>query len=242
MTRRRIPALPALLRRAITVAIASVGALAVLASGPAPLAQATPSLATEATRFEFASLNRTYVMEDSVMDPVATGGVTVAMTSPTSTLILRGHRLDLTPVGDGSYRARMAVDFMGKGALEADILTGDRLLSEMTDEVVVPRQEVELDGRISFLRTTAGWDITAHELPAQVTLDIRSRLIGQLYTTCASMGVFLGLDCDGLDQSLSRVEVPLPKAGSVFELPAALLSAEEVARLDAYLGTVPPEG
>lgn len=228
-------------RRRTLPLLAGLLTLAALAPGPAPSAQGTPPLATEVTRFEFASLNRTYSMEDSAMDPVETGGLTVAMTSPSNVLILKGHRLDLTPAGDGTYRAHMAVDFLGKGDLEADIMSGGRLLSELADEVVVPRQQVELGGRISFLRTSSGWDVTAHELPRQVTLDIRSRLIGQLYTTCASMGVFLGIDCDGLDQSLSRVDVPLPEAGSVFELPAALLTAEEVARLDAYLGTSPPE-
>lgn len=228
---RTLPRPPRRLPRSARLALVLA---ATLLAAPAADA-ATPS--PEARTFEFESLNRSYQMEDSEIAPVTRGGVTIDLTSPSNILVLRSHDLALIPLGDGTYRARVGIDFLGKGDLVADLSSGGRALSTLNDEVVVPRQSVVIDGRVSFERTATGWDITAHELPGQVQLDIRSRLIDQLYSTCASMSLFLGLDCDGLDRSLSRVDVPLPRPGSVFFLPASMLSPGEVELLDRYLGT-----
>ena len=193
--------------------------------------------ATERRVFAFDRLNRSYAMDDSQMRPVQQGPVTIHLSSPRNALVLRQHSVGLTPLGDGTHEASIVLDFLGSGDLVADVVTEAGTSSRLDDLVIVPRQTIRLDGRVRFARVPGGWDVTALRLPKQVEIDIQSRLAGSLVTMCGQMGLFLGLDCDGLDRSLSRVEVPMPEAGSVFFLPEEELSASEVHTLEAYLGS-----
>jgi hypothetical protein len=221
-------------RRGLLAALAAGLLLAAGAALLGPASAASPEVAP--ARFSFDSLNRAYHLEDSDVAPVRQGPVTIHMTSPRNALILKDHSVTLTPHGDGSYLASVGIDLMGSGDLVADLVTDAGTSSRLEDVVIVPRQQVRLDGRVRFARVPDGWDVTALSLPREVKLDIQSRLAGNLVTLCGQMAVFLGLDCDGLDRSLSRVGVPLPEAGSVFFLPEEDLSPAEVAALDAYLG------
>lgn len=211
---------------------AGAALLAVLGASSAPVDAAADAAATV---FQFDRLNRSYQMDDSEVAPVRQGPVTIHLSSPRNTLVVKGHSVSLRPLGDGLYQASVGLDFMGSGDLTADLVTDAGTSSRLEDLVVMPRQTVRVDGQVSFLRVAGGWDVTAHSLPPEVKVDIQSRLAGSLVTVCSQMAVFLGLDCDGLDRSLSRVEVPLPAAGSVFHLPEEELTADEVARLEAYL-------
>jgi hypothetical protein len=186
--------------------------------------------------FQFQSLNRAYEMDDSKVAPVRQGPLTIHLKAPRNTLIIRSHSLTLRPMGDGTYRASVGVDLMGSGDLIADLVTDVGTSSRLEDLVVLPRQRMDLDARLRFERVSGGWDVTALALPARVELDIQSRLAGSLVSLCDQMAVFLGLDCGGIDRALSRVEVPLPEAGSVFYLPEAELTPAEAAAFDAYLG------
>jgi len=206
------------------------------ATAPAPETRGAPGART----FEFESLNRTYQMDDSQMAPVQQGPITIRLSSPSNALVVRNHSVVLRPLGDGSYRASVGLDFLGKGDLVADFETQSGQSSRLEDLVVVPPQTLHLDGRIRFARVADGWDVTALALPEQVEIDIRSQLANSLITLCSQMAVFLGLDCDGLDRSLTRVAVSLPPPGSIFHLPASDLTRDEAARLDTYLGFSPP--
>ena len=221
-------------RRGLLAALAAGLLLAAGAALLGPASAASPEVAP--ARFSFDSLNRAYHLEDSDVAPVRQGPVTIHMTSPRNALILKDHSVTLTPHGDGSYLASVGIDLMGSGDLVADLVTDAGTSSRLEDVVIVPRQELRLDGRVRFARVPGGWDVTALSLPGEVELDIQSRLAGNLVSLCGQMAVFLGLDCDGLDRSLSRVEVPLPEPGSVFFLPEEDLSPAEAAALDAYLG------
>lgn len=221
-------------RRSLLALCAAGLALAAGAALLGPASAASPE--TAPARFTFDSLNRAYHLEDSQVAPVRQGPVTIHMTSPRNSLILKDHSVTLTPQGDGTYQASIGVDLMGSGDLVADLVTGAGTSSRLEDVVIVPRQQVRLDGRVRFARVPGGWDVTALSLPPEVEVAIQSRLAGNLVSLCGQMAVFLGLDCDGLDRSLSRVEVPLPEAGSVFFLPEEDLSPAEAAALDAYLG------
>jgi len=227
-----VPRPPA--RRGLVAVLAAAAALAAGAALLGPASAASPGASP--ARFSFDSLNRTYQLEDSGVAPVRQGPVTIHMSSPRNSLILKGHSVTLTPHGDGTYGASVGIDLMGSGDLVADLVTDAGTSSRLEDVVIVPRQELRLDGRVRFARVPGGWDVTALSLPGEVKLAIQSRLAGNLVTLCGQMAVFLGLDCDGLDRSLSRVEVPLPEAGSVFFLPEDDLSPAEAAALDAYLG------
>lgn len=214
--------------------LAACLAMALALGAPSPRADAA-AVGPAATVFQFDRLNRSYQMDDSQVAPVRQGPVTIHLSSPRNTLVVRGHSLALRPLGDGLHEASVGLDFLGSGDLTADLVTAAGTSSRLEDLVVVPRQTVQVDGQVSFARVPGGWDVTAHSLPSRVAVDIRSRLAGSLVTMCGQMALFLGLDCDGLDRSLSRVEVPLPEAGSVFHLPEEELTADEVARLEAYL-------
>lgn len=207
-----------------------------LAAAPAERTTAAATPATTPARFSFDSLNRTYHFDDSDLAPVRQGPVTIHLSSPRNVLILKDHSVTLVPLSDGTFRASVGVDLLGSGDLVANLVTAAGTSSRLEDLVVVPRQTVRLDGRVRFSRVADGWDVTALSLPRQVEIDIQSRLAGSLVSLCGQMAVFLGLDCDGLDRSLSRAEVPLPEPGSVFFLPEEDLSAAEAATLDAYLG------
>ncbi len=210
---------------------------AALVAGLVPaLGAAAPGAASAPRSFEFESLNRTYRMDDSEMAPVQQGPITIQLSSPSNAVVVRNHSLALQPLGDGSYQASVGLSLLGKGDLVADFVTASGTSSRMEDLVVVPPQTLRVDGRIRFARVADGWDVTALTLPQQIEIAIQSKLANSVVTLCSQMAVFLGLDCDGLDRSLSRVALPLPPPGSVFHLPAADLSPEEAARLDSYLG------
>lgn len=214
---------------------AALGLAALALFVPAGRVDAAAAADSGATTFQFDSLNRSYQMDDSAVAPVRQGPVTIHLSSPRNTLVVKGHSLSLRPLGDGVHEASVGLDFMGSGDLTADLVTDAGTSSRMEDLVVMPRQTLQVEGQVSFQRVPGGWDVTAHRLPPRVNIAIQSRLAGNLVTVCGQMAVFLGLDCDGLDRSLSRVEVPLPAAGSVFHLPEGELTASEVAELEAYL-------
>lgn len=220
--------------RLVLASAAASAALAVLFGALAPGAGAAEP--PEPGFFQFESLNRAYEMDDSEMAPVRQGPVTIHLSSPRNALVLRSHSVTLRPLGDGTYRALVGVEFLGSGDLVAILATDAGTSSRLEDLVVVPRQRLDLDGRVRFERVASGWDVTALSLPAKIGIDIQSRLAGSLVTLCDQMAVFLGLDCGGMERALSRVEVPLPEPGSVFFLPEAELTAAEVAAFDRYLG------
>jgi hypothetical protein len=194
--------------------------------------------AAEAAPIVFPSLNGKYSMNGTQIEPIRRGALTIHLSSPSNVLVIRGHSLELEPLPDGTYRSRVTVEFQGKGDLVARFETPNGTTSSpMQDELVVPRQTLELEGRVRFHRVPDGWEVTALELPEMTRIDIRSRVAISLVTTCEQLAAFLGLDCAGLDQALSRVEVPLPEPGTVFFLEEADLTPEEARRLDDYLGS-----
>lgn len=229
-----------LARRPAAAALIVMLALPLLAVAGAGEAAAQSSEAAERRVFAFDRLNRSYRMDDSEMRPVEQGPVTIHLASPRNSLVLKDHSVALTPLGDGTHETSIVLDFLGSGDLVADLVTEGGTSSRLDDLVIVPRQAVRLDGRVRFARVPGGWDVTALRLPKVVPISIQSRLVGNLVTMCGQMGVFLGLDCDGLDRSLSRIEVPMPEAGSVFFLPEEELTTDEARALDAFLGTAPP--
>lgn len=222
-------------QRPLRIAALTIAALTALSALGAFVAPAADAASAERRVFAFDRLNRSYEMDDSRMAPVEQGPVTINLSSPRNSLVLRDHSVALTPLGDGTHEASIVLDFLGSGDLVADVVTGAGSSSRLDDLVIVPRQAIRLDGRVRFVRVADGWDVTALSLPRQVEIGIQSRLAGSLVTMCGQMALFLGLDCDALDRSLSRVAVPMPEAGSVFFLGEEELTAAEVRSLEAFL-------
>lgn len=234
--------------------MAALGSLAVLLAAAVlawPVAAgdgggaANPTRATRgeptagARSFRFESLNRSYSMDGSDIAPVQQGPITIHLSSPRNVLIVKKNRLVLEPVGDGTYRSWVSIDLLGSGDLIARFDTGNGAGAPMEDRVVLPPQTVDLAGRVRFHRTPSGWEVTALSLPDETQVTIQSRVVTSLVNACEQLSAFLGLECGGLQSSLTRVAVPLPKPGSVFLLEESDLTPDEVRLLDQYLGTAP---
>lgn len=199
----------------------------------ATLLAATPLAAVE---LEFTRLNRTYDNLVAVAPPYESGPLRVEMRSPEQKVTLRGHRLRLTRLDDGSWRAELEADFLGKGWLVADVAVG-ALSRRLEDELILPPQKLALAGRVKLARAADGYRFIALELPAKAAIELRSRLGVQVINLCdrASLLTLGALDCTGVDRGLSRVEVPLPPAGSEFFLAESELADADRAALDALL-------
>ncbi|HVR28951.1 MAG TPA: hypothetical protein VMS86_05395 [Thermoanaerobaculia bacterium] len=188
-----------------------------------------------ADEFEFSRLNRTYGQFVEDLAPVVLGPMEVTLRSPEHQLDLVGHRAVLEPAADGSHRVRVSIELSGRGKLDA-VLRAAGLEGRLADDLELPLQTLELVGRIRLERHAGGYDITLVEAPASVEVQIESRLAGRLVPLCRQMAlVLVRFDCAALDDSLSRVQVPIPGPGAEFLLPIDELTPEERRRLDAYL-------
>ncbi|HSM51493.1 MAG TPA: hypothetical protein VLA75_08835 [Thermoanaerobaculia bacterium] len=199
-----------------------------------------PALALPAAGgdFSFSRFNRSYQDLVSEAPPYEAGGLVLRLRSPSQTLILQSHLLSLEPAGDGTWRAALVASFLGKGRLIADLDLGGAT-QRLEDELVVPRQQIELAARVRIERRADGYRFEALELPPSLPVEIRSQLGNSLLALCETAALFsLGsLDCAALERRLQQVDVPLPPPGPGAELflPLADLTAEERTAFDAFL-------
>ena len=136
---------------------------AILCWGSAAAARAEGAASTEPRTFELESLNRRYSMPDSEFAPVRQGPITVHLSSPTNLLTLLANSVRFEPLGDGTYRTRVTIDFLGRGDVVAVFETPAGSSSRTEDKLIAPRQTVHLDGRVRFHRTPTGWEVTLPE-------------------------------------------------------------------------------
>jgi hypothetical protein len=204
---------------------------------------AAAALAAESSRhLELPRLNQTYRDLAPEVLPVQSGAVRVLLRSESNQLTVRSHGLEIEPLPAGDYRMRARVSVLGKALVTAVIEAGG-FPGELEDEILLPLQEVVVEGRATVRRVAGGYEITPLELPATVDLAIQSRLARQVVSTCETLSILMGgLECAGFEQSLSIVRLPLPEAGSPQLLDAAYLSAEERTQIDAALGLPAPTG
>lgn len=206
---------------------------------PAPAGLAAPS--ADPMAFTFPRLNRTY--EDVVREisPVEAGPMTVRTSSPSQTLILSSHRLELTPLGAGEHAARVSFRFSGSGSVVAELDVAGVPGGRLEDEVTIPDQTRRLEGRLRLARAEDGFTVTALELPPYLEVEIESRLAGRLVKLCRNLTLFLAgrSSCDELDASLSRPRFRLPPPGDESFLPDSELTEEERRLLMAYLEKSP---
>lgn len=203
-----------------------------LASGPA----AAASGPTDRLDLELSRLNRTYVDAVEELPPAGVGGLVVRLESPESTVTLLSHRVELRPAEDGLHRFRLEVEVEGRGRVEVHVETAGAGV-RLEDEVVVPRQRRQIEGRCRIERDEAGYLLTPTELPRVVRVELESRLAGRLVAWCGQMSVFLplGVECVLFERLFRQAPVPLPAPGETLLLPYEELTPEERAALDAYL-------
>jgi hypothetical protein len=187
--------------------------------------------------FEFERLNRSYSDVAPGIVPITEGMVDVRLSSPNHQLTVIDHALRLEPGQGGVHTGELRVEFEGRGLLVADIDVAG-FGTRMQDQVAVPRQVANLEGRISLKRAPGGYQVILEELPAHLAIRIESDLAVRVVATCENT-VRLSqadIDCSGLDRKLSRVVFPLPRSGEVYLLEEAELTPAERQQLDAYLG------
>lgn len=220
------------MHRTTRLALAFALVLSTVASAPARSAPA-PELRVELDRF-----NRSYEDPLPGILPVERAGLHVALSSPHQVLVLQHHLLVLTPLGDGTHHADLTLDFMGKGDLIADVTVG-KLSKRMETEVLVPPQSHQLAARVRIRRDAGSYIVTPLELPPTLVSTIESPLGNRMIDWCQNMALvpFMAIDCDGLEQALTRAAVPLPPAGQELVVPAEQLTEEERRAIDDYLTT-----
>lgn len=185
--------------------------------------------------FEFAKLNRVYSQFVDQLEPVVLGPVEVLLRSPRHQLQLSRHHAWLEPAAEGTHRIRVEIELQGSGTIDA-VLRAAGLEGKLEDELTLPLQTLQMDGRIRLARSPTGWQIALVEAPESVEVVIQSQLAGRLVPVCRQMAlVLVNFDCGALEQALSRIQVPLPAPGTEFLLPIEEVSPEEAKALDRYL-------
>jgi hypothetical protein len=201
------------------------------------VSQVEGSASNQGQYFEFEGVNGLYSNPDPPINPVRQGSVTVTLRSPSNQVRLHSHRLRLVPLGGGTHGAFLDVEIEGQGDVVADLALAGTV-TQLNDEVEIPRQRLHLFGEIQLRREAEGYRVIAVELQPTVRVEVRSRLAGSLAGTCRGFSRILPLavDCNGLEQALAQAAVPLPDPGETFLLPNALLSDQDRQELDRYLG------
>jgi hypothetical protein len=210
------------------------------AAGQLPGRAGAPFVATPG-EFRFARLNRGYREIAPEILPLEEGPLTVRLSSPRNDLIVRSHLLRLEPGAGNSYSAELRVEFMGKGWLVADVEAAG-LSTRLEDEVLVPPQAVEMEGRVRLRRVRGGYEVVAEQLPRRMGVRIQSGIGRRIVNFCDRVSALplTALDCPALEQSLTRAVVPLPPAGESFLLADADLTPQDRQQLDAYLSAALP--
>lgn len=192
--------------------------------------------AGDSIAIEFPRFNDTFRDMTPEIMPVASGGLTILLSSPTNSLTVRHHEVELESLGGNSYRFRGMVDLMGKADLIAEFSAG--MPGRVEDQVLLPIQRLELEGEVEIVRVAEGYDITTRVLPEEVEIAMQSRLGNQLLSLCDVLSILTGGDCSGLAAAFGRMRLPLPPPGETYRLAAETLTAEEREILDDYLSSV----
>ncbi|HYU32227.1 MAG TPA: hypothetical protein VEW48_08685 [Thermoanaerobaculia bacterium] len=179
-------------------------------------------------------LNRSYSEMAPDILPVIEGPLSVRLSSPRNQITVRRHLLRLEPGAGGSHSADLSIEFQGKGWLVADVEAGP-MATRLQDEVLVPPQVAEIQGRVRIRRVQGGYGITPEQLPERLGVRIQSGIGRKIVNVCDGASVLLDLDCPSLEQSLSRAVIPLPAAGEEYLLEDAEITPAERSQLDDYL-------
>jgi hypothetical protein len=187
-------------------------------------------------QFRFERLNRGYSEVAPEILPIEEGPVTIRLSSPRNNLIVRNHLLRLEPGAGNSYSADLRIEFMGKGWLVADVEVAGAS-TRFQDEVLVPPQALEMQGRVRMRRVRGGYEVTPEQLPRRVGVRIQSGVGRKIVNLCDGVSAlpFTSVDCASLEQTLTRAVVPLPAPGESFLLEDADLTPQDRQQLDGYL-------
>jgi hypothetical protein len=188
------------------------------------------------TELSLSRLNRVYEDVAGETPPLRLDPVTVRLSSPHQTVLLKENRIRLEPLGGDRFAVSVELDLLGKGDLIAEVdLAGTS--QTFTDEVLLPPQSISVEGVVRLSRLEGGYRIVIERLPEDVRVTIRSRLVGDVLGLCAGAALLsLGsLDCDPVAEALERPRLPLPGPGSELFLSDEDLTDEDRRVLDGLL-------
>lgn len=170
--------------------------------------------------------------------PVEIGAIVVKLTSPSHTLEVLEHGLELQPLEIGVTAARLRLRYRGTGRILAEMEVGS-LPARLEDQVELPEQVTDIAGSFEIMPQQGGYLVTVRELPSHVNLQVDSRLGGQLVLLCRGLAVLAwgGIDCNSLSVAFSSLRLPLPAPGKTYNVAAAALTEVERSQLDAYLAS-----
>lgn len=213
-----------------------------LAGLAAAAALGSPAAAGAGPReFTFPSANRLYPDLAAAAAPVSWGPLTVRLASPKAAVRVTAHRLRLTPLPDGTYRVWGEATFSAAGTAVAEIEAGG-MTHRQTDDLLLPRQTREAEGRVRISLAQGAYWVTAIESPPSVELHLRSGLARDLVAWCegAPLLALVGAECRGLERPLTHATVPLPPPGTTYRIPFAELAPADREELDRYLAANRP--
>lgn len=217
-------------RSALRLALAALLCLAAL-----PVAAAEPT-----AEMRFVKLNRTYSDFVGELAPIGEEGLSVLLQSPRQAMVLRDHRIRLTPLpgGGGRFAGEVELDIQGKGELIADVTIGP-IVRRLNDELLVPPQTLRLASAVVIRRVTDGYEITPETLPTRIEVAVQSQSINQILALCDQAATLtLGaVDCSGLGRALTRPAVPLPGGGGTLHLADDHLTDSDRRWLDLLIGS-----
>ncbi|MEO8274583.1 MAG: hypothetical protein ABI639_00075 [Thermoanaerobaculia bacterium] len=224
----------------LRAALVTVAGLFAAVAPPVAAQTFTPTPAD----FRFESLNRSYTDFIHELSPIEEGGMTIQLTSPSQTLLLRDHRIRLYPVSaepDGEFSGQVELDVQGKGGMIIDLAMGP-IARRITDEIVIPPQTIRLAGRVRIQRVGDGYEVVPERLPKTVEVTMQSKGINQILALCDQAATLTmgAVDCSGLAAALTKPGIPIPGGDLTFHLGDDVLSAADRARLDALLPPPPP--
>ncbi|MEM8994769.1 MAG: hypothetical protein AAGF23_08260 [Acidobacteriota bacterium] len=189
-----------------------------------------------ADEVEIAIMNGVYENLDAGLVPFRQGPVTLLIRSPEHQLQVHANRLILERRADGTLDAAFEADVEGWGQLIVDVQAAGSSTT-FEDRVDVPRQWLRTRGEVGLERAEGGWNVTFHDyVHDAVGVQIKSAVSAQVVDTCRTL-VSLGfavIDCDGVQASLTRIQVPLPERGSTFLIRRELLREEEAELFDRF--------
>lgn len=210
-----------------------LGALLCFAARPIAAAEPTAEM-------RFVKLNRTYSDFVGELAPIGEEGLSVLLQSPRQAMILRDHRIRLTPLpgGRGRFAGEVELDIQGKGELIADVTIGP-IVRRLNDELLVPPQTLRLASTVVICRVADGYEITPETLPARIEVAVQSQSLNQILALCDQAATLtLGaVDCSGLGRSLTRPAVPLPGGGGTLHLSDDELTDNDRLWLDTLIGS-----
>jgi len=206
----------------MTTPLATLLALALLAQ-PAP----------DEAAIELAFLKGTFAGAETEARPIERGSLKIRVSSPSYELEVYRNLFTFVRAEEGLLDAAVEAELEGGGQLVARIEAAGSV-TPFTDELTLPRQVLEIEGKIRLERTEGGYTVTLVELPETVELEVRSRALEQIDAACTALAAlpFVPVNCSGLASALSRARLPLPEPGETIFLDAAKLTGEERAFFD----------